>query len=105
MEEQRNIIFFAKCYFWTATAVHVTFPEMWLECAPVDEKGRSGLQQLFCSIHSALCSVLSALLDAPVDERGRTERSVTLFINSVTDRSCINRIACNSHSDNKKPIP
>jgi hypothetical protein len=32
-------------------------------------------------------------------------RSVTLFINSVTDRSCINRIACNSHSDNKKPIP
>eukprot|EP01049_Picozoa_sp_SAG25_P003241 SAG25_NODE_186_length_12406_cov_7.083530_1_plen_96_part_00 len=32
-------------------------------------------------------------------------RAVTLFRNSVTARSCINRIACNSHSDNKKPIP
>ena len=30
--------------------------------------------------------------------------ALTLFINSVTYRSCINRIACNSHSDNKKPI-
>ena len=30
---------------------------------------------------------------------------MTLFLNSVTDRSCINRTACNSHSDNKKPIP
>ena len=29
---------------------------------------------------------------------------MTLFLNSVTDRSCINRIACNSHSDNKKLI-
>jgi hypothetical protein len=29
---------------------------------------------------------------------------VTLVITSVTYRSCINRIACNSHSDNKNPI-